>query len=370
MEIKIFSDLINEVHNKGICQLCGGCVSFCSSFEDNIIDFVDLNSPPQYINEEKCLKCGICYYICPQTHVLDETINKIYKFSDFTSMPLGYYEQIYTCQSTDGEFLKIGIDGGVVNSIINFLIEKKVIDGAIVAKTTAPFSRESFIAYNKKDLINASGIKLDISQQLKEAQRLSTYTKSISKLTQYKFKKLALVGTPCQIYTIRCMQDLEIIPSENIELCLGLFCYESFSFDKTKIRQFEKNFNIKFKDITKINIKENVILKLKDTIQGEKILTIPFNQLTDYMRPSCNSCRDFTNIYADISFGGLGSHEKYTTVIPRTDKGKKFLRKVVDGGGIKCLTLDAQRKKNMIILITEYSKKKFKRYDNFFKSLS
>jgi len=365
MGIKTFSDLIKEVHNKGICQLCGGCVSFCSSADYNVIDFSDINSPPHYINEDNCLECGICYYICPQTHILDESINKLYKFSDFNSMSLGFVEEIRSCQSTDAEFLKFGIDGGVVNSIINFLIQKKIIDGAIVARKNAPFSRESIIAYTKQDLIDASGIKLDISQQLKEAQKLTTYTRSISKLTHFKSKKLALVGTPCQIYTIRCMQDLEIIPSENIELCLGLFCYESFSFDANKIKQFEKDFKIKFEDIEKINIKEKVMIKLKGTAPGEKITSIPFDRLKDYMRPSCNSCRDFTNIYADISFGGLGSHEKFTTVITRTDKGKKILRKVIDAGVIECLKLETYDIEKMKTLITEYSNKKLKRFNDF-----
>jgi len=345
--------------------LCGGCVSFCSSAEYNIIDFSDTNSPPHYIDEENCLKCGICYYICPQTHVLDENINKLYKFSDFISMPLGFVEEIRSCQSTDAEFLKFGIDGGVVNSIINFLIQKKIIDGAIVAQRNAPFSRESTIAYTKQDLINATGIKLDISQQLKEAQKISTYTRSISKLTRYKSKKLAFVGTPCQIYTIRCMQDLGIVPSENIELCLGLFCYESFSFNENKIKQFEKDFKIKFNDIEKINIKEKLMIKLKETTPGEKIISIPFDRLTEYMRPSCNSCRDFTNIYADISFGGLGSPEKHTTVITRNDKGKKILRKVIDAGVIKCLKLDSNHIENIKTLITKYSNKKLERFNDF-----
>ena len=30
---KSFEDLIKEVHEKGICGECGGCVSFCSAAE-------------------------------------------------------------------------------------------------------------------------------------------------------------------------------------------------------------------------------------------------------------------------------------------------------------------------------------------------
>jgi coenzyme F420 hydrogenase subunit beta len=366
---KSFQDLIEEVHNKGICQECGGCVSFCSSAEYDVIGLKDPYTPPEYINKDKCLECGICYYICPQTHILDNELNKTYNFSDFSSMPIGNYENVYSCQATDKEFLDYGTDGGVVNSIINFLIEKKQIEGAVVSKTDAPFSREATFADSKYDLLKASGAKLDISPQLDEIQKFCTYTHSIPKLNHYKFKKLAIVGTPCQLYTIRCMQDLGVTPSENIEICLGLFCYENFFFEKLQIKKFEKDFNIKFSDIEKINIKEDVIFKLKDQGTGEKIIHIPFNHLNDYMRPACNACSDFTNIYADISFGGLGSPDKYTTVIPRTQKGKEILSKVINAGIISCKDLDPTKKNKMIELISQFSQSKIKRKEEFMKTL-
>ena len=369
MDTKSFRDLIKEVHDRGICQECGGCTSFCSSAEYDVIGFKDEYSPPEYINEDKCLECGICYYICPQTHVLDDDLNKTYKFSDYSSMPIGYYEDIYSCQATDKEFLEYGTDGGVVNSIINYLLEKKMVDGAIVSKTDAPFSREATFADNKPDLIRSSGTKLDISPQLDEIQKFSTYTHSIPKLNHYKFKKLAVVGTPCQLYTIRCMQDLGVTPSENVGICLGLFCYENFFFEKSQIKKFEKDFNIKFSDIVKINIKEDVIFRLKSEGTGEKIIHIPFNHLKEYMRPACNACDDFTNIFADISFGGLGSPEKYTTVIPRTEKGKSILSQVINAGIINCLDLDSNKKTKMIELISQISQSKIKRKEDFMKNI-
>jgi coenzyme F420 hydrogenase subunit beta len=367
MTVKTFQDLIMEVHERGICQECGGCVSFCSSAEYDIIGFTKPYSPPEYINEDQCLECGICYYICPQTHISDKDLNREYNFSDFSSMPLGSVEKIYSCQATDPEFLENGTDGGVVNSIINYMIEKKLIDGSIVSKIDAPFSRQAMFADNKEDLIKASGTKLDISSHLNEIQKFCTYTRSIPKLNQYKFKKLAVVGTPCQIYTIRSMQSLGVTPSENIEICLGLFCYENFLFDRTQVRKFEKDFNIKLEDIKKINIKEDVILRLKSKGTGEKIIHIPFSHLADYMRNACRACKDLTNIYSDISFGGLGSPEKYTTVIPRTEKGKQLFNKIRDEKIITCLELDPIREKKMKEIIIHMSQLKIKRYEDFVK---
>lgn len=366
MSVKSFQDLIEEVHEKGICQECGGCVSFCSSVDYNVIGFKEPYSPPVYINKDQCLECGICYYLCPQTHILDDELKKTYKFTDFKSMPLGHFEDIFSCQSTDPDFLKYGTDGGVVNSIINYMIEKKIIDGAIVAKIQGPFSREAMFAGDKMDLIKGSGTKLEISTQLDEIQNFCTYTRAIPKLNHYKFKKLAIVGTPCQIYTIRCMQNLGVTPSEYIEICLGLFCYHNFLFDKSQIKRFEKDFDIKFENITKINIKEDLILK---TDPEGRVVHIPFDKIVDYVRPACFSCADFTNVYSDISFGGLGSPDKYTTVIPRTEKGKKLFHKVLGDKIIKNLVLKTPEKENMKELITKFSHSKMEREISFVKNL-
>jgi len=359
---KSFQDLIDEVHSKGICQECGGCVSFCSSADYNVIGFPNHNSPPEYINKEKCLECGICYCICPQTHYLHEELDSCYKTSDINSMPIGQYQEIISCQASDPDFLRAGTDGGVVNSIINFLIEQKEIDGAIVSKSEAPFLREATIAYNKNDLIKASGATLNISPQLTEVQKYCTYTHSIPELNHYKFKKLAVVGTPCQIYTMRSMQNLGVTPSENIEICLGLFCYENFSFEKSLKEKFERDFNFKFEDIKKINIKEDLIFKISNNGNGFRIIHIPFNYLTDYMRTACNACSDFSNVYADLSFGGLGSPDKYTTVIIRTRKGSDLISKVINSGIIKCLDMNSDKQEKITALLSQFALKKINRY--------
>ena len=48
--------------------------------------------------------------------------------------------------------------------------------------------------------------------------------------------RVAMVGTPCQIRTVRKMQVLGVIPADMIKSCFGLFCWENFL-----LRDIERN---------------------------------------------------------------------------------------------------------------------------------
>ena len=336
---------------------CGGCnfrCSFCHNpelvLEPHKSKNIEVDKILKHLESKKKWIDAVCITGGEPTLYPD-----LYKLA-YELKKQGFFEKLDT-NGTNPEFLK-------------YLIENKLIDGAVVSRTEAPFSREATFADSKYDLLKASGVKLDITPQLDEIQKFCTYTHSIPKLNHYKFKKLAVVGTPCQIYTIACMKDLGVTPSQNVEICLGLFCYENFFFERSQIEKFEKDFNIRFSDIKKINIKEDVIFTLKDQGTGEKIIHIPFNHLEGYMRAACNACADFTNIYSDISFGGLGSPEKYTTVIPRTEKGEEIFKRALNAGVIKQLDISDDKKQEMVNLITQFSKSKVNRKEQFMKNLS
>ncbi|GAI76327.1 unnamed protein product, partial [marine sediment metagenome] len=60
---------------------------------------------------------------------------------------------------------------------------------------------------------------------------------------------------------------------------------------------------------------------------------------------------------------------KYTTVIPRTEKGKNILSQVINAGIINCLDLDSNKKTKMIELISQFSQSKIKRKEDFMKNI-
>ena len=142
---------------------------------------------------------------------------------------------------------------------------------------------------------------------------------------------------------------------------------ENFIWSSELEEAFDKITSYTTNGFIKVNIDD--FNRMYFTITGLFKKDGSFNHLEDYMRPACNACDDFTNIYSDISFGGLGSPDKYTTVIPRTDKGKQLLQKILDENIVKSLELDDKAKNDMKELIVKFSESKIKRREEFMKNL-
>ena len=95
--------------------------------------------------------------------------------------------------------------------------------------------------------------------------------------------------------------------------------------------------------------------KLRIYLKKKPVLDVHRRQLNRYLRKSCRDCRDFTNRLADVSLGGVGSPEKWTTVLIRTERGKKVFDDAVKGGYIKAKSLSSEGLKR----IREIAKLKF-----------
>jgi len=329
-EIKTFKDLREEVVDKGLCGKCGGCVSFCSAGDLNALEMGE-NGLPRYANEDSCLKCGICYLICPQIDTLNQDLERRFGWEP----PIGEYRAISSAQTTDDEIMSVCTDGGVVTSLLTYLLENSLINAAIVSKKSGLFSREPMIARTREDLISAAGSAFTGSYHLEElGGKYSTYApilSAVKSLERKYLRDIAIVGTPCQLNTIRKMQILGILPAHLVKYAIGLFCIESFSFDDLARERLEEKLSINMDEIERLNIKENLILNLQSGIT----IHVPLGDVDEVARPACFACKDFSNEYADISAGGLGSQNGYTTVLIRTEAGESIFSDAIDQGYLR-----------------------------------
>jgi coenzyme F420 hydrogenase subunit beta len=226
------------------------------------------------------------------------------------------------------------------------MIEKRLIDGAIVSQRTAAFSRSPMIATTRKDLIAAAGSHFGGSFHLEElGTQFTTYSPTVSavkRLESQHLQRVAMVGTPCQIRTVKKMQCLGVLPAHVILYTIGLFCMENFNFDASGRQKLEAKLHakvrspIRFGDISKLNVKEDVIISLRDGVTRDgQAIHMPFDELEEMARPACLACTDFANDYADLSAGGLGSPSGYTTVLIRTPKGSRIYGEALRQGYIE-----------------------------------
>jgi coenzyme F420 hydrogenase subunit beta len=354
---KSFEDLIIEIHEKGLCGECGGCVSFCSAGEIKAIEMSE-SGPPKYVNEDKCRKCGICYYVCPQTHVLNDQLDNKFQYEP----PIGNKIKIASGHASSEEIRAKATDGGVVTAILNYLLDHKLIDGAIVSKRHGTFNRIPFLATTKEELKEAAGSHFDLSKQVVGLEKYNTFIGTnveLKKVSSPELLNIAVVGTPCQINSIRKMQELSILPAHIVKYTLGLFCYLNFSFNDEDRKKLEEKHGFSFNDVESMNIREDLILNLKN----KGTLNIDFSDLNELGRPACYACPDFSNVYADISFGGLGSQDGYTTTIIRTKIGEEIYKNALKEGYIQEPTdLNTSGKKSeMLDKVTSFSKRKLER---------
>ena len=345
-EIKTFKDLVAEVQERGICGKCGGCVSFCSAGEFNALG-IEEDGTPKWVDEDKCLKCGICYLICPQITVLNRELREKHNWKP----PIGPYLSLASARATNRRIREVGTDGGVVTSLLTYALKKHLIQAAIVSRKVGPFRRQPVMVTEAEELIEAAGSHFEESLHLDEiGKRYSTFSptvREVRSLGRGNLQKIGLVGTPCQIYTIRKMQLLNVIPSDLVSLTIGLFCMENFSFDSKARRRLEKRLKTELTGVKKLNIKDDVIV----TTDKNETIHLPFDVVDEVARPACFACPDFANDYADISCGGLGSPDGYTTVVIRTPTGEKVYNGARQARAVKELSL--RRKEQLKLHKTE-----------------
>ena len=314
---KTFFNLIQEVQKPGLCHYCGGCVTFCTAINYGALE-LDENGRPRFKDMEKCIECGLCYLICPEIHELDDEQKKVAAWSE----PIGRVLETKVARSRDPKIREVATDGGVVTALLLHLFDLGFIDGAIVTRQTEPFKREPWLARSREEIIEAAGFHFDTSAGMHHfSDHYSTYVPSILELgpmAKFGLHRVAFVGTPCQIKALRRMEALGVVPAHAIRYHFGLFCSGNFEFGPEQAAQLEQIGEFNWDDVRKINIKRN----LKIHLQNGQIKAIPLGRLEFMKRYACRYCDDYSAEYADISFGGIGAVEGWTTVIIRSPVGR------------------------------------------------
>lgn len=323
-----YNILEKKIINNGFCTLCGACEAACPTSALHIMD--------EKVNRlYDCSKdidlCPICYEICPHSEALLLRSLKFVSDAPIKHEAIGYYRKMVLAQAVDPKLRQQSRGGAVVTALLNYGIETKFFDSAIVSQSEpeTPSKPKPSVALVPDDILSAVGSKFFPSSVAK-AYGSAVYSHGKT--------AIAFVGVPCHVLALRKMEAWQHKIIDNLKITIGLFCFGTFSFS-SMLDYIEKTYKIRSSDIKQMHLSSKFVIQTKTTE-----IRIPLSEIEKHIMPSCRTCMDFTSELADISVGGAYPLKDWSTVIIRTKAGEDFFYNAVENGIISTWVIEQEPK--------------------------
>ena len=121
--------------NQGLCTHCGSC----SGLSNGRIKMKEskYGPIPELINDSAPLE-DIIYNSCPGKGINYPSLVKSLFNSNVTDWRVGHYKNTYIGYSNKDQIREAGASGGVITTLLIYLLENNLIDGAITLKQGSP----------------------------------------------------------------------------------------------------------------------------------------------------------------------------------------------------------------------------------------
>jgi coenzyme F420 hydrogenase subunit beta len=328
-KVKIFGHLLKEVVRENLCVGCGACVAICP------VDALTLeDGVPKLVG--KCSACGNCYSACPRTD-FDEAKMEEKVFGRARSAEeadLGIVRKVYAVRALKQNIRERCQDGGAVTAVLAQFLDEGG-ESAIVAglDKDKPWTPVPVAASTEKEIVENAGTKYTSSPTILGVRN------AVKKNGK---KKIAVVGTPCQVRALRRVEFLEQkqegLPKAEY-LDIGLFCMETLSQDG--LLNYLRSEGIDPSKVTKFEIKSGKFIAHR---VGEPPYEVKLKRVKHLVRTCCHVCKDFTSEFSDLSVGNVGSPDGWSTVLVRTEKGEKALKVAEKAGLVEVQPLEEGEK--------------------------
>ena len=162
---KVISNITKIVESE-LCNGCGTCYSICPRNAISIKENKKLGILFAEVDEENCVYCGKCTRVCPSTEiVINNNLSK--------NKLIGNYNQLLYGYSLDDNLRYRASSGGIISTLLKYLIEKNIIDGFVLVKPSeeTPFLYEPYISTDIEDIYKYAGTRyfpIPVNKILKE----------------------------------------------------------------------------------------------------------------------------------------------------------------------------------------------------------
>lgn len=217
---------IEKVMRSQLCNRCGTCVGLSGGkvvFRDREGDYRPLIVQP-LVKEEALTLQEAC---AGHSFSFPEFNRKLFADAPHFHRFMGSYRQLYIGHANDPSIRAQAASGGILSAVLIFLLETKGIDGVVTTRMshTRPWLAESFIATTREEIMEAAQSKYIITSVNEILPQMA------------KFQgRLAYVGLPGQVQSIRKLQAIGHPSVKNIEYIFGPFYGNTLHF--SSIRSF------------------------------------------------------------------------------------------------------------------------------------
>ena len=292
---------ISDVVKQKLCVQCGFCSDVCSSkaIKNEIVNGEYIPK----INKNRCNNCGLCLKICTGKGLpINAMANILFEGDEIKQdSMIGRYHKCFSGYSLDHDIRFHSASGGIVSQFLIYLLEKNIIQGAVVVgfKKDNPLEAYTYIATDKKSVIDGKSSKYCVV----------SYEGILNQIKE-KEGKFVIVGLPCHIQTIRKYLDTFPKMKEKIIGCFALYCsaYKSL----LSIDYMMNRYNVDKKNISSFAYRDDGCLgymKISDK-NGKELKKIEylkyFVPLRGFFKPKrCTLCIEHYGELADISVGDI-----------------------------------------------------------------
>jgi coenzyme F420 hydrogenase subunit beta len=334
-----FWELEAGVVDAGRCVQCGTCVAVCPS---NSIGVSAESSLPELV--KMCTGCSLCWDFCPRGGLRAEALWPPSTPSTrngpatpdaaaaepdaprwLTPGPpaegLGAVVESYAARASAGGGQ--AQDGGVVTAVLLAALAAGEIDGALVAVPSddpaEPWRGVARVATTPDEIARSAGSFYN--------QTMALAALDLSGLDLGDRPRLAVVGTPCEIEGIRAMQARPWPTGAHrvdaVVLTIALLCTKSFDYRTLVLQLLRDERGVDLARVSKVDVVHGrLVVEYAD---GGVAVDEPVKLFHGAALKGCDECADFVGRTADLSVGSVGSLRGWSSVLVRTERGRRAL---------------------------------------------
>lgn len=305
---------------------CAGCGATCEPLEDYP---VDIGGAEVVFRASRCPACGSEWVNAPEILRPDRDLRGFVAPSVAT---LGSYRRVLSLTSRDPDF-RYRQGDKVAGTLLWHLLEEDLADVVFLAHQS--FGEGPAMAFTKKELLDAGQIRMGPGRAIATGGGLRANLLTLAQLRHFAavdgglHPRVAVMGRPCQIYTVQKLLWDRFLPGYELAFALGTFCYGNFAPALSGGQKLRALLGFDPSEIRRVRFLGE---ELEFTSAGGQRRAVGLGDVAGLVNANCLQCYDFSVTFSDLSVGHVGSGELFEAALVRTERGEQIMNQAMGDG--------------------------------------